>query len=51
VTTVLHAHFLEEDAYFPLFLAGGVTTVRVMGTPPDLRSLRDQVKRGARLGS
>jgi hypothetical protein len=46
----MHAHFLEEDAYFPLFLAGGVTTVRVMGTPPDLRSLRDEVKRGARLG-
>src|SRR5260370_22230936 len=49
----MHAHFLEEgkwDAYFPLYLASGVTTVRLMGTPPDLRSLRDDINRGTRLG-
>lgn len=47
----MHAHFLEEgDAYFPLYLASGVTTVRLMGAPPDLRSLRDEINRGTRLG-
>src|SRR5260370_28793954 len=49
----MHALFLEEgkwDAYFPLYLASGVTTVRLMGTPPDLRSLRDDINRGTRIG-
>ena len=52
----MHVHFLEKgklgkfDTYFPLYLASGVTTVRLMGTPPDLRTLRDEINQGTRLG-
>jgi cytosine/adenosine deaminase-related metal-dependent hydrolase len=46
----MHVHLLEAKAYFPLFLANGVTTVRHMATPPDVRALRGQVKCGAIIG-
>ena len=51
----MHVHFLEKgkgkfDVYHPLYLASGVTTVRLMGTPPDLRSVRDEINRGTLLG-
>ena len=51
----MHVHFLEKgkgkfDVYYPLYLASGVTTVRLMGTPPDLRSVRDEINRGTLLG-
>jgi imidazolonepropionase-like amidohydrolase len=47
----MHAHFLEEkDAYFPLYFASGVTTVRLMSVTPEWISLRDDINRGKRLG-
>lgn len=46
----MHVHLLEGEAYFPFFLANGVTTIRHMATPPDVRGLRDQVKSGALIG-
>jgi len=51
----MHLHFLEKgkgkfDVHYPLYLASGVTTVRLMGTPPDLRSVRDEINRGTLQG-
>ena len=36
----MHIHLLEPQAYIPLLLANGVTTVRHMASPPDVRALR-----------
>lgn len=46
----MHVHLLEGPAYFPLFLANGVTTVRNMAGGPGFASLRDRVDRGEILG-
>lgn len=46
----MHVHLLEPQAYFPLFLANGVTTIRHMATPPDVRALRDRVNSGTLTG-
>lgn len=46
----MHVHLLEGAAYFPLFLANGVTTVRNMAGGPDFTELRDRVARGEIVG-
>jgi len=46
----MHVHLMEGDAYFPLFLANGVTTVRNMAGGPDVAKLRDRVKNGDLIG-
>ncbi|HKV99046.1 MAG TPA: amidohydrolase family protein [Vicinamibacterales bacterium] len=46
----MHIHLLEGSAYFPLLLANGVTTVRHMATPPDMRTLRAQSDSGTIIG-
>src|SRR6266436_2795930 len=46
----MHVHLMEGDAYFPLFLANGVTTVRNMAGGPDVAELRDRVKNGDLIG-
>lgn len=46
----MHVHLLEGPAYFPLFLAQGVTTVRNMAGGPPFAKLRDQVATGKLLG-
>jgi hypothetical protein len=46
----MHVHLMEPEAYFPLFLAYGVTTVRNMAGGPDILELRDRVASGALLG-
>lgn len=46
----MHVHLLEGAAYFPLFLANGVTTVRNMAGGPGIAKLRDRVARGEILG-
>jgi imidazolonepropionase-like amidohydrolase len=46
----MHVHLMEGEAYFALFLANGVTTVRNMAGGPDMSDLRDRVKRGAIIG-
>jgi imidazolonepropionase-like amidohydrolase len=43
----MHVHLMEAQAYFPLFLANGVTTVRNMAGGPEMRDLRDRVQKGA----
>jgi hypothetical protein len=45
-----HVHLMEGDAYFPLFLANGVTTVRNMAGGPDIAELRDRVNKGDLIG-
>ena len=46
----MHVHLMEEEAYFPLFLASGVTTVRNMAGGPAMLELRERVEKGAVLG-
>lgn len=46
----MHVHLMEAQAYFPLFLANGVTTVRNMAGSPEMRDLRDRIQKGALLG-
>lgn len=46
----MHVHLLEGSAYFPLFLANGITTVRNMAGGPGFAKLRDRVDRGEIVG-
>jgi imidazolonepropionase-like amidohydrolase len=46
----MHVHLMENETYFPLFLANGVTTVRNMAGGPEMSALRDRVKSGAPIG-
>jgi hypothetical protein len=46
----MHVHLMEPEAYFPLFLAYGVTTVRNMAGGPEILQLRDRVGSSALLG-
>ena len=46
----MHVHLLEGAAYYPLFLANGVTTVRNMAGGPGFARLRDDVNAGKALG-
>jgi Amidohydrolase family len=46
----MHVHLMEGQAYLPLFLANGVTTVRNTAGGPEVRELRDRVRSGALLG-
>jgi imidazolonepropionase-like amidohydrolase len=46
----MHVHLMEPEAYFSLFLAWGVTTVRNMAGGPEILQLRDRVGSGAFLG-
>src|SRR5215469_6554913 len=46
----MHVHLMEGEAYFPLFLASGVTTVRNMAGEPAMLELRERVEKGAVLG-
>jgi hypothetical protein len=46
----MHVHLMEPDAYFPLFLANGVTTVRNTSGGPEMSALRERVKNGTLLG-
>jgi imidazolonepropionase-like amidohydrolase len=46
----LHVHLMEGEAYVPLFLANGVTTVRNMAGGREISALRDRVKNGALIG-
>ena len=48
--TDMHVHLMEAQAYFPLFLANGVTTVRNMAGGPQMRDVRDRVQKGALIG-
>lgn len=42
----MHVHLMEPEAYFPLFLAYGVTTVRNMAGGPEILRLKDRVHSG-----
>lgn len=42
----MHVHLMEPEAYFPLFLVNGVTTVRNMAGGPEMTGLRDRINRG-----
>ena len=46
----MHIHLLEGEAYFPLLLANGVTTLRHMASPPDVRALKARVDSGSIIG-
>jgi imidazolonepropionase-like amidohydrolase len=46
----MHVHLMEGEAYFPLFLANGVTTIRNMAGGPEVSALRDRVNSGALIG-
>lgn len=46
----MHVHLMEPEAYLPLFLANGVTTVRNMAGGPKMSALRDRVASGALIG-
>jgi imidazolonepropionase-like amidohydrolase len=46
----MHVHLMEAQAYFPLFLANGVTTVRNTAGGPEMRDLRERVQKGALVG-
>ena len=46
----MHVHLMEGEAYFPLFLANGVTTVRNMAGGPEISALRERVKSGELIG-
>jgi len=46
----MHVHLMEPEAYFPLFLANGVTTVRNMAGGPEIIALRERVNQGTLVG-
>jgi imidazolonepropionase-like amidohydrolase len=46
----MHVHLMEGEAYSPLFLASGVTTVRNMAGGREMVELRERVEKGAVLG-
>jgi hypothetical protein len=46
----MHVHLMEGEAYFPLSLANGVTTVRNMAGVPEISALRERVKSGELIG-
>jgi hypothetical protein len=46
----VHVHLMEGEAYFPLFLASGVTTVRNMAGGPAMLELRERIEKGAAPG-
>jgi len=46
----MHVHLMEPEAYFPLFLANGVTTVRNMAGGPEIFALRERVNQGTVVG-
>jgi tetratricopeptide (TPR) repeat protein/putative transposon-encoded protein len=52
--TDMHTHYGEtlEKSYLNLFVAHGVTTIRDLpqGSPPTLLSLREEIRKGSRLG-
>lgn len=46
----MHTHFVHEEVMLPLYLANGVTGLRDMGGEMETLRLRDEIRRGERLG-